>query len=50
MKNGELLENKAAMVWVKKNKGQLLLFGFNPQFRGQTSGTFKLIFNALLLE
>jgi ferredoxin-fold anticodon binding domain-containing protein len=50
MKNGELLENKAAMVWVKKNKGQLFLFGFNPQFRGQTSGAFKLIFNALLLE
>jgi hypothetical protein len=48
IKKGELLENKAAMVWVKKNKGQLILFGFNPQYRGQTSGNFKLIFNALL--
>ena len=50
MKKGELLEHKAAMVWLQKNKGQLILFGFNPQFRGQTSGTFKLIFNALLAD
>jgi hypothetical protein len=50
LKKGELLENKAAMVWVKKNKGQIILYGFNPQFRGQTSGTFKLIFNALIEE
>ncbi len=50
MKNGELLENKAAMVWVKKNKGQVILMAFNPQYRGQTSGTFKLIFNALLMD
>jgi hypothetical protein len=50
IKNGELLENKAALVWVKKNKGQLLLYGFNPQFRGQTSGTFKLVFNSLLMD
>ncbi len=48
IKNGKLLEHKAAMVWIQKNKGQLLLFGFNPQFRGQTSGTFKLLFNALI--
>ncbi|MDX9846463.1 MAG: M14 family zinc carboxypeptidase [Tenuifilaceae bacterium] len=48
IKNGKLLEDKAALVWIRKNQGQLLLFGFNPQFRGQTSGTFKLLFNALL--
>ena len=50
MKNGELLEHKAALVWIKKNKGQLVLFGFNPQYRGQTSGTYKLIFNSILME
>jgi hypothetical protein len=49
IKKGELLEHKAALVWVSKNKGQLILYGFNPQFRGQTSGTFKLLFNGLLL-
>jgi hypothetical protein len=49
-KNGKLLEHKGAMVWLRKNKGQVVLYGFNPQFRGQTSGTFKLLFNALLIE
>ncbi len=50
LKSGEILENKAAMVWVRKNKGQLILFAFNPQYRGQTSGTFKLLFNAMLVD
>ncbi len=44
------LENKAALVWLKKGKGQLVLFAFNPQFRASTQGSFKLLFNALLLE
>ncbi|MBN2349223.1 MAG: hypothetical protein JXJ22_10315 [Bacteroidales bacterium] len=45
----ELLANKSAMVWLKKGKGQIVLYGFNPQFRASTSGTYKLMFNALLL-
>lgn len=45
----ELLSNKSAMIWLKKGKGQLVLFNFNPQFRGSTAGTFKLLFNSLLL-
>jgi hypothetical protein len=45
----ELLANKSAMIWLKKGKGQLVLFGFNPQFRASTQGTFKLLFNSLLL-
>lgn len=47
---GKLLENKAAMVWVKKNKGQLVLLGFSPQFRASTPVSYKLIFNTLLLK
>jgi hypothetical protein len=45
----ELLANRPVMVWLAKGKGQLVLFGFSPQFRGSTQETFKLLFNALLL-
>ncbi len=47
--NEEKLGQKSAAVWIKKGKGQLVLFGFNPQFRASTQGAFKLLFNALLL-
>jgi hypothetical protein len=45
----EAIGNKTAMVWIRKGKGQLVLFGFGPQFRSSTPGTYKLLFNALLL-
>ena len=45
----EKLANKSVMVWLKKGKGQLVLYGFNPQFRASTQGTYKLLFNGLLL-
>ncbi len=44
----ELLENIPAIIWVKKGKGQILLFSFNPQFRASTTAAFKLIFNGIL--
>jgi hypothetical protein len=43
------LQNRPSMVWVRAGKGQLVLFGFRPQFRGATAATFKLVFNSLLL-
>jgi hypothetical protein len=43
------LQNRPVMVWVRAGKGQLVLFGFRPQFRGSTPATFKLVFNAILL-
>lgn len=46
----ELLEGKSAMVWAKKGKGNFVFYGFYPQFRASTSGTYKLLFNALLLQ
>ncbi|HLP62528.1 MAG TPA: hypothetical protein VK186_27060, partial [Candidatus Deferrimicrobium sp.] len=46
----EKLANQTALAWFKKNKGQLVLFGFAPQFRASTNATFKLLFNAILLE
>ena len=49
-KNNELLEGKPAMVWAKKGKGNFVFYGFYPQFRASTAGTYKLLFNALLLD
>ncbi|MDD3641942.1 MAG: M14 family zinc carboxypeptidase [Candidatus Krumholzibacteria bacterium] len=46
----ELIANRTAMVWMRKGKGQFVFCSFNPQFRAQTAGTFKLVFNALLLD
>ena len=46
----ELIYNKPVMVWLKKGKGQLVLFGFSPQFRASTHATFKLLFNTILLQ
>jgi len=48
--NEELIEGKPTMVWAQKGKGNLVLYGFSPQFRAATAGTYKLLFNALLLE
>ncbi len=45
----EQMGNRAAMVWMKKGKGQFVLYGFNPQFRASTQASYKLLFNALLL-
>jgi len=45
----EKLGNKTIMAWLKKGKGQLVLFGFNPQFRASTHVSYKLMFNSILL-
>ena len=46
----EKVGNKSAMVWLRKGKGQLVLFAFGPQFRASTQASYKLLFNALLLK
>jgi hypothetical protein len=46
----ELLSDKSIAVWLKKGKGQIILFGFSPQQRASTQITYKLLFNSLLLQ
>ncbi len=41
------LNGKAALVETTYGKGQIVMFAFRPQHRGQTFATFPLIFNAL---
>lgn len=48
--NEELLAGKPVMVWIRKGKGQFVMYGFSPQFRASTTGTYKLLFNALFLK
>jgi hypothetical protein len=44
----EKIANKAAVVVAKHGKGKVVLMGCWSQHRGQTHGTFKLLFNNLL--
>lgn len=41
------LAGRAAMVEVDEGRGRFVLFGFKPQYRGQSYQTFPLFFHAL---
>ena len=43
----EKIAGKAALVSVNYGRGKIILFGFRPQYRGQSLATFPLLFNAI---
>lgn len=43
----DIIAGKGAVVTCEKGSGDVVLYGFNPQNRAQTTGTFKLLFNML---
>jgi len=45
---GKYLNGASALVEKKQGEGRIILFGFRPQYRGQSEVTYKLFYNALL--
>ena len=43
----QLLQGLSALVDAPLGEGHVVMFGFRPQYRGQSYATFKLLFNAL---
>jgi hypothetical protein len=41
------IKGKAALVEVRLGRGHMVLFGFRPQYRGQSLATYPLFFNAI---
>jgi hypothetical protein len=45
---GKYLDGQSALVEKPIGEGRIVLFGFRPQYRGQSEVTYKMMFNALL--
>ena len=45
---GDRIKGKAALVEIGLGKGRIILFGFRPQYRGQSLTTYPLFFNAIV--
>jgi hypothetical protein len=43
----EAIEDKVAALELSYGSGRIFLYGFKPQWRGQSHGTYKFFMNAL---
>ena len=50
LQGDSLLYGQAAMTEVRQGDGRIVLYGFRPQHRAQTHGTYKLVFNGIYLS
>jgi len=48
LQNGKELANAPALVDVALGEGHVVMFSFNPFWRGQTLGSYALLFNTLM--
>ena len=42
-----VIAGRAGLVDVRRGRGHVVLFGFRPQYRGQSLATYPLLFNAI---
>lgn len=48
VENGNEIAQRPAVVDVPLDKGHVVVFAINPMWRGQTHGTYSLVFNAIM--
>ncbi len=48
LSGGARIAGRAAVAEAPLGRGRVVLFGFRPLYRGQSIGTFRLLFNAIL--
>ncbi len=47
LRGAPIIAGQPALVEVRQGAGRVVMFGFRPQFRGQTHATFRLFLNTL---
>ena len=48
LKGEKYMQGNAAAVDVRRDAGHVVLIAFQPEWRGQPQGTFRVVFNAAL--